>query len=315
MSTLTDRYVDAVLRRVPSHQRPEIERELRASIADALEEHEHRGEHEGGSEGEGTPRPEEAARAEEAVRAEVAVLTELGDPAKLAAGYSDEPLWLIGPERFLDYTRLLTALLVSVVPVVALAAGLPVGLQGDWWGAVWDGLGAGLTAFAHLVCWTTLGFAIFERLPLPGRTGSKAWTPDALPKRPSRRLRFTELVLETVATVLFGALILISPRFGVLSPQLWETGQVYVFLGLVVAALASSFAKYYARWTVPVAVAGSLAGVASAVMLIWLAANDRVLNPAAGLPGWINTVLIVISAFTILNTVIDGVARAREELP
>ena len=35
-ATLTDRYIEAVLRRLPFHQRPDIERELRASIADAI---------------------------------------------------------------------------------------------------------------------------------------------------------------------------------------------------------------------------------------------------------------------------------------
>src|SRR4051794_17665934 len=37
-NTLTDRYVAATLRSLPERQRPEIERELRASIADAVED-------------------------------------------------------------------------------------------------------------------------------------------------------------------------------------------------------------------------------------------------------------------------------------
>ncbi len=37
-TTLTDRYVDAILRRLPERQRPDIEKELRASIADAVDD-------------------------------------------------------------------------------------------------------------------------------------------------------------------------------------------------------------------------------------------------------------------------------------
>src|SRR5262245_64492392 len=102
-TTLTDRYVDATLRRVPARQRPDIERELRASIADAVDDRLEAG---------GDP-----------AEAEEAVLTDLGDPARLAAGYADRPLHLIGPAFFLDYTRLLRALLVTVVPAVAAVVG------------------------------------------------------------------------------------------------------------------------------------------------------------------------------------------------
>jgi hypothetical protein len=99
MSSLTDRYVQATLRRLPARQRTDIERELRASIADAVDDR----VDDGG----------------DTAAAEVAALTHLGDPARLAAGYADRPLQLIGPAVFLDYTRLLTTLLVAVVPVVA----------------------------------------------------------------------------------------------------------------------------------------------------------------------------------------------------
>ena len=37
-NTLTDRYVAATLRTVPEKQRPDIEKELRASIADAIDD-------------------------------------------------------------------------------------------------------------------------------------------------------------------------------------------------------------------------------------------------------------------------------------
>src|SRR5690606_4735895 len=89
--TLTDRYVAATLRSIPANSREDIERELRASIGDAID-----AKVEAGSEPEA---------------AEAAVLTDLGDPDRLAAGLTDRPLSLIGPELFLTWWRLLRVLL------------------------------------------------------------------------------------------------------------------------------------------------------------------------------------------------------------
>ncbi|NRQ34078.1 hypothetical protein HII36_19795 [Nonomuraea sp. NN258] len=308
-STLTDRYVAAILRRLPDGQRPDIERELRASIADAVDDRMEAG----------------GDRAE----AEFAVLTELGDPARLAAGYAERPLQLIGPALYLDYTRLLTALLVTIVPAVTVAVGLVQGLRGESaLDLVGGTLGAALGTAAHLVCWTTLLFAIIERVA-GRRAPARRWTPDALPEPPTRRARYGELITYTVAMVLFATLILLSPvistetdaagaPIGLFAPWLWQTGFVYAFIALVTVNLAVAYAKHYARWSVPLAVAGTLVEIACPIALLWLAAGDRVLNPAftqaAAWPQsattWINTALIVMSALTIVFTVIDGIARA-----
>ncbi len=309
--TLTDRYVEAALSRLPGRQRPDIEKELRASIADAVDDRIDAGT--------------------DPAEAELAVLTELGDPVRLAAGYADRPIQLIGPALYLDYTRLLTALLTTVVPAVAVAVGLIGGLQGTpALRVVGDTLGAALTTGVHIAVWTTLLFAIIERAASPHRTPTRPWIPSALPEPPSRRLRYTELITESVALVLFTAFILFSPLvstrtdadgapIGVFSPWLWETGAVYVFIALLVASLGFSYAKYYLRWSVPLAVAGSLVDIACPVTSIWLAANEKLLNPAfvqaagwsASTPRWINIGIIVVSALTVVHTITEGIRRAR----
>lgn len=310
-SALIDRYVDATLRRLPERQRPDIEKELRASIADAVDDRLDAGS--------------------DLADAELAVLTELGDPARLAAGYADRPLQLVGPALYLDYTRLVTTLLATIVPAVAAAVGLVRTLQGGTaLHVIGDTLGAAFTAGVHIAFWTTLLFVIIERVPALRRAPARSWTPDALPEPPSRRARYGELVTETVLLVLITTFVLLSPvvstetdaagdPIGVLSPWLWETGVVHLFIALVVADLGFSFAKYYARWNVPLALAGSLVGVACAITLIWLAANDRVLNPAfaeaagwpSALPRWINAGLVAISIGTLVHAVAEGIRRAR----
>lgn len=312
--SLTDRYVAATLSQLPGRQRADIERELRTSIADAIEVR--------------------VTSGMEPAEAETAVLTDLGDPARLAAQYADRPLYLIGPALFVDYLRLLRILLVTVVP--ALTAGMAIVrmLQGDTARAV---IGAtvdtGITTAVHIVCWTTLAFALVDRVfhqRRPAGWRPAQWTPAALPELPSRRMRHAELISVTVALVLFTSLILMSPRLGiqetpdgqpigVLTPWLWDTGVVYAFIAAVVASLGFAYAKHYLRWSLPLGMTGALVNLAAPTMLIWLALTDRVLNPAfvaaagwaSAVPKWINAALVIISVTTVLHTVGEAVRLAR----
>src|SRR5690606_3396276 len=88
----------------------DVRTELEASIGDAVEARVEQGE----------PRDD----------AERAVLTDLGDPAALAAGYADRPLWLIGPRYYLTWWRLLKLLLWIVPACVAVAVALGLTISG-----------------------------------------------------------------------------------------------------------------------------------------------------------------------------------------
>lgn len=312
--TLTDRYIETILRQLPGRQRADIERELRASIADAVDE-----------------------RLESGVdpaEAEIAVLTDLGDPARLAAGYADRPLHLIGPALFADYARLLRVLLVTVVPAVTVGVAAIHAVRGDTVRAVTGAaLGTGITVAVHIVCWATLVFAVVERAlhrrrpagPRPAR-----WTPAALPELPSRRVRRAELIGTTVALVLFTTLILVSPQLslaetpdgrpiGVLSPWLWDTGVVYAVIAVVVASLAFTYAAHYLRWNLALGMSRAVVDLTAPTLLIWLALTDRVLNPAfvdaagwpSAVPGAISAGLVIVSAVTVLHTLGTAVRLAR----
>ncbi len=82
-----------------TEQRTDVERELRSSIADAVEDR--------------------IAAGEQRVAAERAVLEGLGEPTRLAAGYTGRPLYLIGPDVFPVYRHILRTLVSVVVPIVA----------------------------------------------------------------------------------------------------------------------------------------------------------------------------------------------------
>lgn len=306
-ATLTDRYVESTLRRLPAHQRPDIEQELRTSIADAVEDR--------------------VAAGDDPAKAEFNVISELGDPARLAAGYADRPLHLIGPGVYLDYIRLLTAILAIVVPVVAAVAGFARVLDGGTAGsAIGSALDAAINTSVHIAFWTTLLFVVIERTgmrALPARQ----WTPDQLPMPPSRRARYGTVVGEIVAVALFTAFLLLSPVMStetdangdpipILSPWLWQTGTVYVFVVLAFAALGVTVAKNYVRWNAPLAITGVLLSIASALVLISVAASGRLLNPAfvdavgwqPEVVQWINVGLMIAATIAIAQAVVEVVA-------
>jgi hypothetical protein len=309
-TTLTDRYVEATLRRLPVEQRPDIERELRTSIADAVEDR--------------------AAAGSDAAEAERAVLNELGDPARLAARYAERPLHLIGPAFYLDYVRLLKALLITVVPVVAVAVGVLRGVNDRTVGAMIGGIiGAGITTAVHIAFWTTVLFVVLERIP-GFRVPTRDWTVDQLPEPVSRRARHGDLIAETVAVVVFLAFVFVSPKLaiqtdaagdpiGVLSPWLWDSGMVYVYAGLALVEVGFKYAKVYLSWNLPVAVADLLVNLATAGLLIWFAATDHLLNPAfadaAGWPQsvtkWIPLGVFVVAALSMVQALVEFALAAR----
>ncbi len=270
MSTLTDRYVWGVLSAVPERQRDDLEPEIRALIADAIEAR--------------------TADAGDAAAAERAALTELGDPEILAARYTDRALYLIGPSYFLDYRRLLGLLLSIVVPTVTLAvlfagfiAGTAVAQAAA--NAVLAGLGVGV----QLAFWVTLVFALVERNAARGGGPLLAWTPDRLPSVPSpSRLGAGEAMLSVAAATLVIGVIAWQPPFFIdgrtvpfLDPAL---GAFWFPWFVVVAVLQIGFTlAFYAarRWTWTSAAINAVLDAAFAIPAVWLLGAGRVLSPEA----------------------------------
>ena len=92
MSSIIDRYLYDVTRRLPENMRDDVEQELRANIEDMLPDN---------------PTEEEIEN----------VLESLGAPSKLAAKYRPNPRYLISPALFEEY--------ISVLKIVAVVLALP----------------------------------------------------------------------------------------------------------------------------------------------------------------------------------------------
>ncbi|MFM7147493.1 MAG: hypothetical protein ACKOW5_14300 [Actinomycetales bacterium] len=268
-ATLSERYVADVLRAVPPDQRPEVAGRLRDAIEASVDARIHDGE----------PRSE----------AEREVLTALGDPLRVASGYSGRPLHLIGPGVFPDFVRLLRLLLTIVVPIVAVVVGTTTVLAGsDPWQALLAAAGTALNVGVQVAFWVTLEFAIIERT---GRAPDvSTWDLDDLPDLPAHRIGLGETVVSIVAQALLAWVLVWRPSYQptldpggpsipILAPELssfWIPYLVCVLLAIIALEIDT---YRIGRWTVMLAGVNTLLSVAFIAPLIWLIQNAQVLNP------------------------------------
>ncbi|MBN2203487.1 MAG: hypothetical protein JW767_00510 [Thermoleophilia bacterium] len=269
---LVERYVWAVARRLPKQVGADVAQELHATIADMVEAR-------GGG--------------EEAVRE---VLVELGDPAQLAAGYVTKPRHLIGPELYPTYVRLLTTLLLVIVPLV-----LVVTLVAELWDPV-DGVPLGVLAGLQAAAQTgvmvafgvTLVFAVLERYGVvPGAAGGRrgAWDPATLsPVGGGRQIS----IGGPVASIVFLSLLLgwvvwqrshsvfhvDGEPVAFLDGALWDAW-VPVFVAIVVAGIAIEVWKAVSGvWTLALVAANVAVNTAFAAFFVALLGTQRVVAPA-----------------------------------
>lgn len=267
-TSLTDRYLAATLRSVPTARREEIADELRASIGDMIE-----GRTAGGL---------------DATTAEREVLTELGNPAELAARYADRRLQLIGPTYYLAWQRLMIGLLSTVPAVVGVLMGvLEATVADNATGAIGKGIVGAFNVAVQIAFWVTLVFAVMERLgtPLP----QAEWTIDQLPEEPAERdvtltdvcasIVFLGLLIAALPWQHFQTVVGDGDRLPILDPALWRFW-LPLLLAVLVASIGLEFAKYRARrWTWPLVAVNAGLNLAFAAPMIWLLESGRLFNP------------------------------------
>jgi hypothetical protein len=298
MTSLVDRYVRTALRRVPEQQRTDIDRELRASIADAVDARVDAGESH-----------------DEAVEQ---ALLELGDPDRLADRYADRRAHLIGPELFGVWRRLMSMLFTVVLPIILTVSVVAQIIDDASVGEIIGGAFSSLiTVGVHLAFWTTLVFAVMERTGLGRAELGLTWRPENLPEYEDGRAVTTQLVVDlTWIALLIAALVLQQFTFTaepVLDPANWSFWWPYL-IGVLV--LEAGYAVWVSRMRVRthlVTVVNAVLGLLAAAPLIWLLANDRFFNPdySFGELGdgtaeqWAGRALIVVVAVVTLWDMVD----------
>lgn len=313
-TTLTDRYVDAAMRTVPERQRADLAAELRASIADQVDAR------------------VEAGDAPEA--AERAVLTELGDPDVLAAGYTERPLWLIGPRYFLDWWRLLRLLLWIVLPCAAFGVALGKTLSGA---GIGDVIGTTVVVLfqvaVNLGFWTTAVFALLERtLPREGKSvTSAAWTPDQLPEPRESGATFGDMVGSLVALAITAGAILWDrfigfdprhPGLSFLDTELWPAWIVGLFVVMALEAVVAVAVHLRGRWTMALAAVHAALNLLVAAAAVILLARGSLINPdffatviAEDSATTVDQIVTIVLGFVFVGvalwSAVDGFVKAR----
>ncbi len=319
MTELTERYLAAALRGVPHGQRTDVERELRSSITDAVEDRANAGEDRNG--------------------AERAVLDGLGDPTRLAAGIAGRPLHLIGPDLFVEYRQLLVMLLSIVMPIVGIVqAGLAIAGGETFVAALIAGAVGAWTVGVHLFFWITILFAAMERFDamrdaregIAAATG--AWNVDRLPALPKDRVSASDAVGEVLTSILTigGILFLNSVAWftdeageviTLFNPDLWSLWLPLLLVLLAAIALVQVVVFLVGRWTITLAIGYTVLEVAFAVPVIVLALSGSLINPAfAEAVGWpalaegngpVMISVAVVTAFVTGWEIVDALRRAR----
>ncbi|MGG5332510.1 HAAS signaling domain-containing protein [Enterococcus sp. AZ163] len=200
MENWVDRYVAAVVGRLPEKERAEVERELKSNIYDMLSEN---------------PTEEEIKQ----------VLKEMGSPADLAVEYRQHPRYLISPMVYDSYVRMLKVL-VPIITIIAVfigivSAGVEVfqtnGIQINeiFQLIISQGISSGVSAAMQTLIWVTVGYAIAERTGMIGDQKKEKWKLEDLPKpQEGERISLSEPIGEMIAAFFFcGWLALIALDF------------------------------------------------------------------------------------------------------
>lgn len=304
-TTLTDRYVWTVTRHLSGDIGPDVARELRATIADAVDARLEQGD--------------------DPAAAEDAVLSELGDPDVLARTYGGRPAYLIGPGVYPDWLRLMRVLPVVVLPLVLVGSFVAkVAATDEGWGHILlDSFLLVLSVAVHLAFWVTLTFAIVEwsRPETERDRPLSPWRPDQLTTEvPWRSVGLGETVASAGFSLAVAALVawqfagVSGDAVQVLNPDvdlIWKATLVGLF---VLDAGLALLVWRVGRWTPTLAAVNVASNAASAILLLWLLARDELLTDLPAVLGeqfgWSTDWTVpsaLVAAVIVVITLWDGI--------
>ena len=314
---LIDKYIQEVTRRLPEKNRKDIALELRSTIEDML--------------------PKQYS--EEEVKE---VLKELGNPAILANGYNDRPMYLIGPRYYEMYIIILkiTVPIAAIISFVSLLAHQLITFNGS--DAVLNiilniftgGIVAVMETCLQTFFWVTLAFFIAERVESskdnePVNFKFKKWSPEDLmdiPNLSKKRIRDSEIVFSLFWTALWATCYFYADHlFGVYEKG--EQGLIFVTPALnqgvllsylpmiiVVIVLEVSLTIYKLierKWTKKLALYNTVLQIAVTTIFVLILTNPNLFEIdfkvwAGFNEGIVKTVAIVIFITGALWNIIDS---------
>jgi hypothetical protein len=304
--TWIERYLDAALQSIPKDKRADVERELRSSIEDGIEER--------------------LGAGEDRQVAERAVLEGLGDPSVLATGYTGKPNYLIGPELFPIFRHIIPRLMLIVAPIATIGmAALKIIAGSSYPDAIAAGISLGITSIINLGFWGTLFFVVLERADAARQTRAEItsamgkWTVERLPEAAKTRVSASDTIGEVITVLITaGGLLLLrtfevaspSGPIPVLHPSLVDLWVPFLAATLVVLAFVHAIVYAVGRWTMGLVALFAAVEIAWAAPIVWVALQGTLINPAfaahIGWPGLAEGDMAPMLAIAVFSTLITA---------
>jgi hypothetical protein len=263
---LIEKYVYAVTKDLPTDQRDDVAKELKASIEDMV--------------------ADQGRDVEE-------VLKELGDPAILAYKYNHKKRYLIGPRWYNAYISLLIKLLKIVPPIIVILAVFAKIIEdrANISGAIVNGIGAGIAVAIQTTFWVTLIFVLMERSGVKPQEMMEKWSLNKLPELPKKRQVSYSDSISSFVMIIIGSLfllyIIVSP--GVFLSSYYQGAVInrdisilWLIVFLVIQLLEliqKGFLIKIGNWILPLVISNILIKLVSIGFFVALFTTQTVINP------------------------------------
>lgn len=258
MVSLSEKYIAAVQQRLPRALRSEAGAELRATILDMT-------------------------RSRSGRDAEREVLSELGDPAEVAAEYTGAARYVVGPEMYPDYVRLLKVIVPVVLPLIAVIVALPRVVLSDDHPAQVIAFAAFWTFMVgvQLIFWVTIVFVVAERAGGRHRKAPRSWTPDELtaPQGASSRADAAFSIVAVLLLLMFLPWQHFTPAVPIVDPYLWRGWLPALCVLLAGLLLVDMHRVRSGAWTRATAALTIVLDLVILGVLIWAAIESPLINP------------------------------------
>lgn len=279
---IIDRYVYAVVSKLPGKQREDIDREIRTLIDDMMEKY-----------------PDEELELNKAKK----VLLELGDPNVLAENFIDRKRYLIGPKNFDKYIFVLKIVLGAVFLGISIAVGIEAIFSNDD-NILSTIIGYFATLFSALMqafSWVTLIFAISEYNGIDlndAMDKEMPWSLKDLPVIPNKKAMISPI--EAIAGIVFSTIFMLVLYF---VPQIFavyieEANNIYVsipffnmdalggYKNLIIIMFIMAIGKeilklIYGRWNLKLAISHSILSMVSLIIFLIIFCDPNIWNPTA----------------------------------
>ncbi|RLL41988.1 hypothetical protein D8M04_15480 [Oceanobacillus piezotolerans] len=276
---LIERYIYAVIQKLPQSQREEISIELRGLIQDMLEE-----------------RVEGRKPTDRDVEE---VLQELGNPKNLAGQYRESKNYLIGPELYDSFILVLKVVMITLSIVLAIEFVVqiiiePMSILEHFIDLIVTVVTVIPTAFG----WTAIWFALaehFSEINPKDLKMEKEWKPSDLPPIPDTKgqIKRTDPIAGIIFYVFLIALFSFSTNyFGVwifrdgyrgaipfLNPEANNIFLLFIILILGFGIIKESLKLVYRKWNVQLVVFTAILNVVSFLVVMLMISEPEFWNP------------------------------------